>query len=186
MYNPDAFGKNLQIISPFNNEVLNNNNDNSTLTHSLKVDVSKWNVSKCTNFSHLFYECTQFNCDLSEWDMSRAETLQQMFTFCENFNSDLSKWDIMNVRKTTGMFNKCLSFDFNTIVNWDVAGVIDVAFMFANLGTKLSKENIDLSNLCFYSIYDPYCRAFDHTDLDEDKRPYISGRGGKKHTIRLQ
>ena len=186
MYNPRAFGKQLYILSPFNNDVLNNNDDTNEVTHSLNVDVSKWNVSKCTNFAYLFYECYQFNCDLSEWDMSRAETLEQMFTFCMEFNSDLSKWDTINVRKTTGMFNKCLSFDFNTIVNWDVAGVTDVSYMFANLGTKLSEENIDLSNLWFYSIHNPVCNAFDKTYLDEDKRPYVSDRGGKKHTCRLQ
>ena len=157
--------------SPFYNEVINNKDE--IISRKINVDVSKWNVSKCTNFAYMFYECYIFNCDISEWDVSKANTFSQMFSFCEKFNSDLSSWNTSNVTKMTGMFNRCLSFDFKTIANWDVSNVTNAAWIFANNEDTLKKQNVDLSKLCFSSIHYSNRHAFSNTQLEQDKRPFI-------------
>lgn len=182
-YYEDGFEK-----SPFSNPKLNGypkDGEDYEITKALNVDVSKWNVSNCQDFSFLFFECKNFNCDLSKWDTSSATSMSQMFTFCEKFNCDLSTWDVSRVKKMVGMFNQCLSFNFNTIVNWDVSMVTDPSWMFSHLGNLLETKNVDLSNLWFKHVFYPKVDAFNGTELDEDKRPFASTRDGKKHKIRL-
>lgn len=183
-YYTDGFEK-----SPFSNPKLNHYPDageDYNITKAINVDVSKWDVSNCQDFSFLFFDCTNFNCDLSNWDISSATSLNQMFTFCENFNSDLSRWDVSHVKKMVGLFNKCLSFDFRTIANWDVSLVTDPSWMFSHLGRLLEIDRVDLSNLWFKSVHYPRWDAFNSTILDEDKRPFVSTKDGKKHQTRLQ
>lgn len=187
MYNWGTSGWNG---SPFYNRVINKD---EIISREINVDVSKWNVSKCEDFGWMFYECYNFNCDLSEWDVSMSKTFSQMFSFCKKFNSDLSSWNTSHVSKMTGMFNQCLSFEFETITNWDVSNVTEVAWMFANNKDTLEKQDVDLSKLWFSSIHSPNHDAFTNTILEQDKRPFVGRktshtyeRLNQKHIRRLQ
>ena len=70
-------------------------------------DISKWNVSKCKDFTSMFGSNAYFNGDISGWDMSSAENTSYMFDYAESFNQDISKWKISPKCNTEKMFNEC-------------------------------------------------------------------------------
>lgn len=70
-------------------------------------NISKWNVSKCKDFSGMFGSNAYFNQDISEWDMSSAENTSYMFDYAESFNQNISKWKISPKCNTKNMFNEC-------------------------------------------------------------------------------
>ena len=70
-------------------------------------DISKWNVSKCKDFTSMFSCNGYFNGDISGWDMSGAENTSYMFDCAHSFNQDISKWKISPKCDIENMFYKC-------------------------------------------------------------------------------
>ena len=59
------------------------------------IDVSKWDVSRVTNFTQAFAKMKLFNCDLSEWDVSSGKYFAGMFKQCKSFTGQgLDEWNI--------------------------------------------------------------------------------------------
>ena len=57
-------------------------------------------TSKITDMSLLFSSFLTrdlYNIDMSRWDVSKVTNMSGMFYFCTKFNSDLSSWDVSNV-----------------------------------------------------------------------------------------
>lgn len=48
--------------------------------------ISKWDTSKITDMSSLFYDRVMFNDDLSQWDVSQVTTMKSMFQRIWAFN----------------------------------------------------------------------------------------------------
>ena len=103
--------------------------DKDKNTGNENFDVSKWNVSNGKNFTHMFYECSEFNCDLSEWDVSNGECFSYMFFKCNIFNRNLSEWDVSNGKDFSRMFQYCYQFNSN-LRKWDVSNGKDFSYMF--------------------------------------------------------
>ena len=68
-------------------------------------DISKWNVSKVTNMSGMFYY-SKFNRDISKWDVSSVDNTAYMF-FRSKFNRDISNWKISKDCVVLDMFRYC-------------------------------------------------------------------------------
>lgn len=75
---------------------------------TLNFNVSKWNVSNCTNFTGMFAGCKKFNCDLSGWKLnSKVSDMGGMFMGCQEFKGiGLDKWNIPKNCYITSMFKK--------------------------------------------------------------------------------
>lgn len=77
----------------------------------INLDVSKWNVSKVTNMSWMFFGCSSLVAlDVSYWDTSNVESACLMFRNCSSLTAlDLSNWNISAIKDITGMFSGCSS-----------------------------------------------------------------------------
>ena len=101
------------------------------------LDVSRVDVSRITDMSHLFCN-SKFNRDISKWDVSNVRNMNGMFAH-SNFNGDISKWNVSNVTDMSDMF---MYSKFNRdISKWNVSKVTDMSGMFMN-----SEFNGDISN----------------------------------------
>ena len=105
------------------------------------IDISKWNVSKVTDMSHMFCECKSFNQDLSSWNVSSVTDMRGMFARCLSFNKGLSNWDVSNVTDMENMFYECENFN-QDISKWNVKNVTNMGYMFY----YCKKFNQDLSD----------------------------------------
>lgn len=116
------------------------------------VDISRWNVSKGENFSHMFYEADHFIneppklmsdednieitpgyyyndmlreqvvFDISDWNVSSGKDFTSMFEGCKTFNSDITRWNVSSAEQMTNMFYNCHKFN-QDISNWKVGTV---------------------------------------------------------------
>ena len=68
------------------------------------IKIDEWDTSNVTDMSHMFYNCTRFNCDISEWDVSNVTDTTEMFAWCSDFNCDLSGWNLSSLKYSDGMF----------------------------------------------------------------------------------
>ena len=57
----------------------------------------------------MFFNCKNFNSDISKWDVSKCTDMFYMFGNCYKFNCDLNNWDISNVEDKRGIFHNCES-----------------------------------------------------------------------------
>jgi len=112
--------------------------------------ISKWDTSKVTNMSKLFYinprspywfQNPDFNEDLSNWDVSNVKNMSMMFLHAASFNKDINNWDVSNVENMNHMFNGAKSFN-QPIGNWDVSNVKNMSMMFS----YAESFNNDISN----------------------------------------
>ena len=97
--------------------------------HKFNDDISNWDVSRVTDMQLMFANVHSFNQDLSDWDVSRVTDMQEMFAGAGSFNQDLSKWDVSYVMNIRGMFAHAQSFN-QDLSKWDVSRVIDMGGMF--------------------------------------------------------
>ena len=68
------------------------------------IKIDEWDTSNVTDMSHMFYNCTRFNCDISKWDVSNVTDTTEMFYGCKQFNCDLSSWNLSSLKYSDGMF----------------------------------------------------------------------------------
>jgi len=67
---------------------------------SLLPDISKWNTSKVTSTSNMFFHCKSLTYlpDISKWDMGNIKDFKYMFFNCISLSKtpDISKWKTNN------------------------------------------------------------------------------------------
>ena len=68
-------------------------------------------LSKVTDMSRMFYDCTSFNQPLNNWNVSKVTDMGNMFYGCTSFNQPLNNWDVSKVADMSGMFSGCTSFN---------------------------------------------------------------------------
>jgi surface protein len=96
----------------------------SMLTTKLRdIPLGKWDVSRVTNMSWLFYpvdgEENDFSGEgLEAWDVSNVTNMEGMFNECFYFNQPIGSWNVRNVTNMTRMFEGCESFD-QDISSWE-------------------------------------------------------------------
>ena len=88
-----------------------------------KLDLSKWNVSKCIDFNEMFFGCNKLKTtgDLSNWKIHKEADLQYMFAYTTNL-SDIgpieTKWILHDTNQISNMFIKSnLQINFKNIKN---------------------------------------------------------------------
>ncbi|MBL4707980.1 MAG: BspA family leucine-rich repeat surface protein [Flavobacteriales bacterium] len=92
-------------------------------------DLSNWDVSSITSFSHIFLDATLFNQDLSNWNVTAAIDLNGMFWGATAFNQDIGNWQVDSVKRMNAMFKNATSFD-QDISAWNVSSVTTMTNMF--------------------------------------------------------
>lgn len=137
------------------------------------VDVSKWNVSKVTNFSSMFNSCKKITkLDVSKWNTESATNMAGTFTNCESLKDtldvsnwktenvttflqtffgcktitvlDVSKWDTKSAKSLQGTFYGCQKVLKLDVSNWNTANVTTMASTFRNCYAL--KDTLDVSN----------------------------------------
>lgn len=113
-----------------------------------EIDVSKWNVSKVTNFDHfaahaglrrkgienwkttsatnmnaLFHNCAEEELDLSGWDVSKVQFFCQMFENSPNLKriKGLEKWNTSAGLGFDGMFERCYKLEELDLSSFDTS-----------------------------------------------------------------
>ena len=96
--------------------------------------LKNWNVSKCTDFSGLFFGCSFTKIDfLEKWDVGKATNFLDMFKYCINLNDlkYIKNWNVENAEIFKTMFDRCYSLtDVNALQNWNMGKAKDISWMF--------------------------------------------------------
>lgn len=132
----------------------------------IKIDVSKWNVSLCKNFSHMFAGVSYVNFDFSKWDVGNGENFEDMFASSHTYNpiTGIENWDMSKAKTVAGMFSDTWCFNKLDFSNWDVHNIEDFSYMFSGCGQfnqDLSKWNVS-NGKDFYGMFEG-CKAFDQS-----------------------
>jgi surface protein len=111
-------------------------------------NIGQLDVSGVTDFSSIFFGCSNFNQDVGAWDTSNATLLTNIFYNCAKFNNggsdSIKNWDTSNVTNMINLFRGCTVFN-QDIGDWDVSNVTDMSTMFRNASVfnqDLSKWNV--------------------------------------------
>jgi surface protein len=69
--------------------------------HHHRRPMGDWDVSRITDFSHVFDaqrnpNLAQFHFDVFDWDVSHGTNFNYMFRYCADFQADLSRWNVSN------------------------------------------------------------------------------------------
>ena len=56
---------------------------------SFNQPLNKWNVSKVTNMSEMFFYANSFNQPLNKWNVSNETDMERMFRGASSFNQPL-------------------------------------------------------------------------------------------------
>ena len=96
--------------------------------------LKNWDVSKCTDFSGLFFGCSITKLDfLEKWDVGKATTFLDMFKYCVNLNDIkyIKNWNVENAENFVAMFDRNYSLiDVNILQNWNMRKAKDISWMF--------------------------------------------------------
>jgi surface protein len=145
-----------------------NTSNVQTMTHMFDgassftgTSIENWDVSEVTNMSFMFANSGLRNETLGDWNTSKVNTMASMFQGIYDFSgnslelfdvsgvTDMSYmfantnqfnntalgsgyWHTSNVQTMAHMFDGALAFVGTSIEAWDVSGVSNMAFMFAN------------------------------------------------------
>lgn len=121
-------------------------------------------LSQCTNMYYAFFRCgrnaSSFNLDVSGWDVSKVTSFSHCFEYVGysvsngNWSLDgLGTWDVSSARTMNNMFawagyslpvGTHLSWYGNMLANWNTANVTDMTSMFDNF-CRTAAFNLNLS-----------------------------------------
>jgi surface protein len=97
--------------------------------NNFNQDISNWNTSNVIDMSKMFYNANEFNEDIGGWDTSNVTIMTQMFQGAEEFNQDIGCWDTSNVTNMSNMFSHANIFN-KDIGEWNTSKVTDMICMF--------------------------------------------------------
>jgi len=119
---------------------------------AFNVEISKWDTSKVTTMSNMFFGATVFNSDISKWDTSKVTDMSSLLYEAESFNGDISKWDTSQVTDMSTMFTSTKVFN-RDISKWDTSQVTDMSSLFNsatafnNGGQPLTLDTSKVTNM---------------------------------------
>ncbi|WP_086229309.1 BspA family leucine-rich repeat surface protein, partial [Campylobacter devanensis] len=118
-----------------------NNQELSELVSDENIKLSEIDISKVSDFSHLFiYKKRSDFSGIEDWDVSHVTDMSYMFCGAENFNADISNWDVSNVTNMSYMFRDATSFN-QPLNDWNVSKVTNMRAMFA--GATSFNQSLD-------------------------------------------
>lgn len=115
--------------------------------------MESWDVSKITDFSHIFSRdrnpnAVQLHADLSQWDVSNSQSFANMFQGARIVDFDVSTWDVSNAKNFSRMFDSASSFQGRGLASWDISSGQDFTEMFR--GATSFGTNDNNNNLCVW------------------------------------
>ena len=134
------------------------------------ADLSKLDVSMCTNMHDMFYECKSLTAlNLTGWKTAKVTDMSSMFQHCESLTSiDVTGWDTSSVRDMSYMFSSCKSLVSVDLASLDLSSVETLQSMFSfceklscvKMGSMSAAVKLaDISDLFFG------CKSFVELDL---------------------
>ena len=153
---------------------------------SLKtLDLTKFNPSKASDFSYMFYHCTALSSvgDLSKWAGSNATSVSHMFDGDSSLKTlDLSNFALKKVQYFSSMFQGCSELTTITGMNsWDVSSAIYMDNMFAGCTALTSVGDLskwtgsNATNVSSMFDGDEALTSLDLTNFNPSKSTSFSG-----------
>ena len=152
------------------------------LSNIVKVDLSKFDSSKVTNFFCMFVFCSSIvSIDLTNFKTTSARSIRSMFHGCSSLISlDLSSFDISLVTTTYHMFMDCTSLKFLNLYSFIEKNLTVTDDMFASVPNNLiyciNKEKAPKIKLALQSLvqtnYSPLSCFGDEEIISIDKNIY--------------
>lgn len=85
------------------------------------IGIEKFNTSKVTTMKNMFQGHSLLeSLDLSKWDISKVTDISAMFSNCTALSSivGISNWDLSNATNFNSMFSKCTSLEYPPITTF--------------------------------------------------------------------
>jgi surface protein len=133
-----------RAVDAYVNDVLLSNTSSSTPETSSSAVVqqygplSRWDVSRVTNFSSLFDGkrnpnlIATFDEDVSAWNVGQATEMFRMFAKLSKFTGrGLEHWNVRKVTTFRSMFHETIKFVGN-VSSWDVSNSVSFTRMFSD------------------------------------------------------
>ena len=154
----------------------------TSFNSNLGTGSTPWNVSKVTDFTSMFYLCSEFNngnnsAAINDWDVSSATTMVGMFRESK-FNQNISSWDVNKVTSFATMFYGLTLFNNGfgpAVANklpWNINTSTSSVSMFgmfygclsfnSNLGTASTPWNV--SKVTSFNSMFALCPVFNNGD----------------------
>lgn len=95
-----------------------------------KADITAWDVSNVTNFSHMFENNWTFNQDISGWNTGKATNMAYMFASAIKFNQPIGSWNTALVTDMSAMFYNANLFN-QPLDSWNTSSVTNMYYMFS-------------------------------------------------------
>ena len=132
-------------------------------------DFSKYDTSKVTDMSWMFYFCRNLTTlDVSSFDTSKVTDMSYMFNYCSGLTSlDVSNFDTSKVTDMSYMFSSCSGLTSLDVSNFDTSNVTNMGGMFIAFSglTSLDVSNFDTSNVTNMGYMFNYCRNLTTLDV---------------------
>lgn len=122
-------------------KTLNLNEDAAYMFKNFKAlnsidDVRRFDTSKATTFTHLFYGDAQLTSNaltsISDWNVGNVKSIKAMFSFASIDNVDfLKNWDVSSVEDASYTFQVCGSLvSIDGLSNWNTSSFKTIYGMF--------------------------------------------------------
>ena len=92
-------------------------------------NIEKWDLSKVTDMSEMFFAAKNFNQLLNDWDVSSVTNMNYMFGYTDKFNQLLNDWNVSQVKNFGAMFSRAKEFN-QPLDKWDISSAEDITYMF--------------------------------------------------------
>ena len=144
-------------------------------------------ISAIQDFSYLFvnalYDLSFVETiDITGWDTSKATNFTHMFAFLTNLKRviGIESLNVSNVLSFDGMFFFCKSLRAMDLSNWKLTSAMNINQMFSNTGLKsLKVNNWNLPNLVHASQTFAYCHDMYNLNISGWRAPKLA------HTYRM-
>ena len=134
------------------------------------ADLSKLDVSECTDLSWMFYECKSLtSIDVTGWDTSSVRDMSYMFSSCKSLVSvDLASLDLSSVETLQSMFSFCEKLSCVKMGSMSAAvKLADISNLFFSCKSfvELDLRSMDVTNVQDISSMFSYCSNLRTLDL---------------------
>ena len=142
----------------------------SNMKNLKSADLSKLDVSECTDLSWMFYECKSLtSIDVTGWDTGSVRDMNHMFSSCKSLVSvDLASLDLSSVETLQSMFSFCEKLSCVKMGSMSAAvKLADISNLFFSCKSfvELDLRSMDVTNVQDISSMFSYCSNLRTLDL---------------------
>ena len=135
-----------------------------------ELNLSNWNVSKCTVMMNTFSSCRKATTiNISGWNTKQMTSMQAAFNLCNKLTTlvGIENIDTSNVTNMKQMFNQCTQLTTLDLSNWDTGNVTNISHMFeyCNSLNSLNVSNFDTKNVTTMQYMFRDCSSLTSLDI---------------------